>query len=220
MRDIQFITLADDIKVNQITDKGSSVTLSVYPTALYVTSIEINDEKIGLVLIPAEDIDILSQTSLSFKKPSSLSSTDMSKVIYTFITNVVTNSSRASLIFTPTNKVVSVKGAQKLVQQVVKIMLSNAGTNRYNPEEGGDIMSFLGEIVDSQNADFLLAPVEDAVQRTKEFITKNQLGKSIPASERLLSLEITDYTIYDGYLDIKIQLRTLSGETINIPLSI
>ena len=219
MRDIQFITLADKVIVDSVEDKGATITLSVRPTSLYISSIEVTDSQIGLVVIPFSDITILSETTLRFKKPAALASSNFSVALYSFVTTVVTNSDRAQLIFNPTSRVVSTSGTQKLLQQIVKVLLTNSGTNRYHVEEGGDIMSFLGET--STEAEALLAPVADAVQRTKEFIIQQQLAKSIPSSERLLSLEIADYTISgDGYLEIKIRVQTLSGESVNIPLSI
>lgn len=221
MRDIQFITLADKIIVDQVKDLGVTVTLSVRPTSLYVKSIEITDSTFGVELVDSANITILSEFELSFKKPDKLLNSNYSQVLYSFVTSVVTNSDRAELVFNPTARVVSVQGTQKLLQQIVKILLTNSGTNRYNPEEGGDIMSFLGTTTNSPGAEMLLAPVEDAVQRTKEFITQQQLGVTLPPTERLLSLDITDYTIAeDGYLDIKIRVQTLSGDTVNIPLSI
>ena len=221
MRDIQFITLADKIIVNSVQDKGSSVTLSVRPIATFISSIEITDEDIGLVIVPANAITILSSTELRFTKPAELSSSNFEQVLYKFITSEVTNTDRSELIFNPTKRVVSVSGTQKLIQQIVKVLLTNSSSNVYNPEEGGDVMSFLGEVSGSPDPQTLIAPVEDAVQKTKEFIIKEQLGKSIPASERLLSLSITDYNVsLEGYLDIKIRVQTLSGDSINIPLSI
>lgn len=221
MRDIQFITLADKISINSITDNQDTVTMSLRPLALYVSFIEILSNTTGLSIVPSSNITILSSTELRFIKPQELVGQDLNTLSYKFITSVLTDTDRADLIFNPTDKIVSVSGTQKLLQQVVKVLLTNAGSNRYNTEEGGDIMSFLGTVINSTEVQLLLAPVEDAVQRTKEFILQQQLGKSIPPSERLLSLEITDYTVTDyGELDIKVQVQTLAGDSINIPLSI
>ena len=221
MRDIKFISIADKIKVTKLVDNGSTVTINVLPTANYINGIELTDEIYGLAVVPFSAITILSSTSLKFVKPSSHVSSDYTKIDFLFFTNTLTDTNNARLIFNPSERVVSSEGVQKLIQQIVKIILSSAGSNRYALAEGGDLLRSLGSVDNSSDVSYFIASIEDAVERTKQYIVEQQLGQNVPSDERLLSLFVDNYTqTADGYLEVNLSLKTLAGRNVTIPLSI
>lgn len=219
MRDIQFITLVDNIIVTNVLDEGLTVKLSVRPTALTVSGIEITDFTYGVVTLGTSDFTILSSNEVRFDKPKELINSDFALVDYLFITSKLTNTSDAKLLFNPTTRVISVDGLQKLVQQVIKILLSKSGSNRFSTTEGGNLLDGLGGGTD--NIENTIAVIEQSVEQTKTFIRQEQALNATPSAERLSQLEVSEYSVTeDGILNVKITLRTLSGKYTEIPITI
>ena len=219
MRDIQFISLVDNILITEALDEGTTVKLTVRPNALTISGIEITDVEYGIFTLEPADFNIISPTEVRFTKPSALAGSDFSKMLYLFATTKLTNVNDAKLLFNPTTRVVSGVGLQKVVQQVTKILISRTGSNRFSVSEGGNLLENLG--TGTENLENTIAVIEQSIEQTKSFIQQEQSLKRVPSEERLLQLEVSEYSVTeDGILNVKIALRTLSGKMTQIPVTI
>ena len=222
MRDIKFISFADKITVSSIQDDGGpTLIISVIPTSLYVDQIEIIDQKDGIAIISNSNFTILDHKTIRINKPDKMLNTNFAGSEFNFLTSAVTTTDKISLVLTPTNRVKSFSGTQKLIQQVVKILLSEAGSNRFSLGEGGSLLGGLSFVSGSGNISLVIATVSDSIESVESFIIEKQTGQQLSNDERLLSLTAEDFSeTLDGSLEVKIRLRTFAGEDVTIPLAL
>jgi len=222
MRDIKFISLSDKITVSDIKDDGGiTFLLYVSPTSLYVDQIEIIDPIAGIAILHSSDFSILDYQTIKITKPTKMLNTNFNGSTFNFLTSVLTSKDKVKLVLTPTQRVKSYSGTQKLIQQIIKILLSEAGSNRFLIEEGGNLLGGLNLVAGSGNIDLVIASVSDSIDMVEDYIIKKQIGQNVSADEKLLSLQATDFkTTLDGSLEVIISLRTFAGDAITIPLAL
>ncbi len=81
-----------------------------------------------------------------------------------------------------------VEGMDSLLQHFIKLLLQAPGTNVFNPI-GGGILKLAGK--NSVNfGTSIKADLIEAVDRTKNFILKDQANRKIPLSEKMANAEI------------------------------
>ena len=222
MRDIQFISMSDNIKVTLVQDLGDGyITLFVSPTARYIDRVEITSFISGIEVLNFKDYSLMGETSIRFKIPNSLVGQNFENLDYSFLTSTLTSNKKVKLTFSPTMKIKSVSGTQKLIQQIIKILISHRASNRFSKKEGGNLLKSLGNISPEAEGSVVAASVVESLDAVEEFITEKQLGVSIPPDEKLVSLEANRFIpSEDGSLSVIIRLRTLAGDDISIPVQL
>lgn len=129
----------------------------------------------------------------------------------------------ARVVFGPTKNVRKVEGIQKLVQQIVKTILSNVGSNKFTIGEGGGLLNTLGGNLSEGARSQIGAAVANAVSKTESQVLLAQSNSvGILASERLASLRVGAVTFVEDNLEVRADVRliTYSGTSINIPLTL
>ncbi len=120
----------------------------------------------------------------------------------------------------PTTNITKVEGLQKLVQQLLKFMLSNSGSNRFSPSEGGDVLRALGVSMDPNAKAQIAAVFTEAASRAEQYFLAAQVGRALPPSERLLSFKFSRVS-FDADTQQAVaylRLMTYAGQAISVPL--
>jgi len=123
------------------------------------------------------------------------------------------------------NQVGSVEGLLKLSQQVVKVMLSKARSNRFSLGEGTSLMGLLGE---TNTVIKVSETMTEVLEATESYILKKQSNAitgffSLTPSldDKLSSLSLISVNINEDSPDrveMIVQMRTLSGDAVTIPM--
>lgn len=108
------------------------------------------------------------------------------------------------------------QGIEKMVQIFTKLVMQTPGTDKFAPDEGGGLLSFVGRNVEGGTDKALTAAVVSAVSRTKDLmISKQNKNQRIPPDERLLTAN-TDRVGFDPStttLAAVVSLTAVSGQT-------
>jgi len=220
VRDIQFISMVDKLLVTSIEDidGASPRTLRVYGKRGFKSAqrVEINDYGVDSFTV-VSDMQLLVVPGSLF---DDVETSRMSAVVHS---SKLTSTDSMTLTLAPTKHTKSVSGVQKLVQQVVKVLLTNLGSNRFAPDEGGDLLRLVGESFSEDAMSQISAAVSQSITLTSRYILAEQAkrGKAA-ASERLMALTLEGVT-YDsavGEVAAKIRLTTMTGSTVDIPLAL
>lgn len=169
-----------------------------------------------------DNFEIISDTYIMVYPPTLFSRISLDDMVFA-VTSASYTGGPARVTFGPTKNVRKVEGLQKLVQQVVKTLLSNAGSNRFTEGEGGDLLSTLGATMSQDARAQITAAVASSVSRTEAQIFAAQSGAiGLRASERLLSLQIGGVNFFEDNLEVRANVRmvTYAGTSINIPLTL
>ena len=120
------------------------------------------------------------------------------------------------------NTIKSLTGIQKLVQQFIKLLLQSPGTNLFNKDAGGGLLSMIGK-----NTDGLTQPITsdivDAVNRTKNYIiAKQSRNKRIPLDERLMDVSVNGISVGSDKVSVSVNLllTNMTGRSSSASLSI
>jgi len=215
--DIQFLSIADDIRVlsaSEVLDSDPrAVRLVCDGDVRYAKTVSIN----GLDIT---DFSAVSDRTLLVFPGDSFEDTTTSQMAITIVSSRWTSGNRVRLVFTPTFNITKVTGVQKLIQQLVKSMLSNSGSNRFNRAEGGDVLRALGLTLDPSSKAQLAAVFTEAASRTETQFIAAQAGRALPPSERLLSFTFTRVSFNPesqqavAYLSV----TTYAGQAVSVPL--
>tara|TARA_Y100000034_G_scaffold31466_2_gene38472 strand:- start:753 stop:1415 length:663 start_codon:yes stop_codon:yes gene_type:complete len=215
--DIQFLSIADDIRViSAVEVEGAdprALRLVCDGDVRYAKTVSINDLDIA-------DFSAVSDRALLVVLGDRFEGTTVGQMTFTIISSRWTSGQRVRLVFTPTLNVTRVRGIQKLVQQVLKSLLSNSGSNRFNKSEGGDVLRALGLTLDPNSKAQIAAVFTEAASRTEEQIISAQVGRSLPASERLLSFSFSrvSFNPESQQAVAYLSLITYAGQTVSVPL--
>tara|TARA_Y100000310_G_scaffold336787_1_gene422280 strand:+ start:475 stop:1137 length:663 start_codon:yes stop_codon:yes gene_type:complete len=215
--DIQFISIADDIKVLSATDVENAdpraVRLICDGDVRYAQTVSIN----GLDIT---DFSVVSNRTLLAFPGDTFDGTTVAQMTFTIISSRWTSGSRIRLVFTPTLNITKVEGMQKLVQQLLKSMLSNSGSNRFVPSEGGDVLRALGLSLDPNAKAQIAAVLTEAASRTEQHFIAAQAGRALPPSERLLSFQFSKVSFEEDSQQAVAYLRliTYAGQAVSVPL--
>ena len=215
MKDLQVISFVDLIEVDfaeKPTAYSETLYVTVSPLATYVNSIIINN-------IPMTSYTILSTNMIQITLPEILKTEPLSNLSYVFTTSVLTALRNTDLLFTPgTTSLSSVSGIQKLSQQVIKLLLTTYGSNRWYPNQGAHLLGSLGEIIDMQG---IAAELTESIRAVSNHLISEQVAQSLPADERLLSLSLESIEVKDKDAVIaKMKLVSSAGSNYEIPIAL
>jgi hypothetical protein len=216
-RDIQVISVVDDLQVLEVTEIENAVprTIRILGKKGFNSAqrVEIND-------FGVDSFTIVSDKVLLAAPGSVFDTTPVSQMKISVLAGELTSALRARLVFGPTRRTKVVEGIQKLIQQVVRVILTRVGSNRFNPGDGGGLLQVIGSSLAADSRGKIAAGVARAISLTKEQITSAQASVSMPSNEKLLNLELVgiDYNEADLEVTARVSLTTFAGQSITIPL--
>ncbi len=217
--DLQFLSLVDDLIILSATEVENSsprsVRLLCEGDVRYTKVVEVNG-------IETTNFSIASARSLIVTLDSTFDDTDISDLSFAAVSSRWTSGQKVRLKFTPTVTLTRVTGTQKLIQQLVKALLSGKGTNRFNRTEGGDILTALGKTLDPSAKTQIASIFSEGAAAVESMFIASQAGKKIPPSERLLSFSFTRVSFDETSMQAVAYLRvvTYSGKSVSVPLVI
>lgn len=218
-RDFQFISVVDDLQVVGVEEIADAI-----PRAIRV----IGDrgfnsaQRVEINSFGVDDFIIVSDTLLLVSPPDSVFgavSADQMRVVV--VAGQLTSTRKARLVFGPTRRTRTVEGTQKLIQQVVKEFISDVGSNRFRPGDGGNILRMFGKTLTSAGQTEIAAALSQGASRVQEaFLTRQALSRKLQPSERLLKFEVSGVQFNAAASEVVAQLRlvTFVGRSFEIPL--
>lgn len=105
-----------------------------------------------------------------------------------------------------------VRGAQRLMQEFLRILMRTPGSNKFHRDSGGGLGQRVGKNLTNSSA----ADITVSVNNTARYIVSKQTPvRNIPPSERLLTAEVTavDTNLDTGVLQATILLTNHTGES-------
>ena len=105
----------------------------------------------------------------------------------------------------------AVAGNPSAIQLVAKILLTDPGTDLFNPSSGGGLTRVLSRRVTDDNFSTLQAEMGMAIMRAEQEIRASQAGTSLPARERLKSIEVRRLVYGGGTWTIDLKLTMEDG---------
>ena len=221
MRDIRFISISDAIQVLdyfEIEDSSPRTLKIIADSGMqYANRVYING-------LGTNAFTVVSGVALLVTVPDAAKSLTISEMDVSVSSSRLTSrKGRTTLNFGPTKVLSSVSGIQKLVQQVVKDLLSDVSSNRFDTAAGGGLLKSLGSVSFTPTAaNKISASIQAAVSNTSATFQRNQLGSSAPAEEQLLSLEVASVNFDEttGTAFATIRLVSFAGVDFTIPLAL
>ena len=103
-------------------------------------------------------------------------------------------------------------GIEKLVQNFVKLLLQRKGSDPYNLEAGGDLLSLVGVVMTAGIESGLGASVSRGVDSVFRFMQKEQAKHpGIPTVERIASAQLFGLTLDPGGTGATVRIHLLSA---------
>lgn len=216
--DYQFVSMVDDLAVDDVVDLAGADprTLRVAGRGGFLSAQRVFVNDYGI-----DDFTVVSDQILLVRLTDLFASTPVFQMTVSVAAGELTNTNKVRLLFGSTRKTRKVNGLQKLVQQVVKMLLSAAGSNRFDPGEGGDVLRALGGSLEVGAGPRLSADLSRALSAIEEQLISSQASEqNLPAIERLLSLRLSGLSFNTEAQSVtaSIRLVTFSGNSIEVPL--
>jgi hypothetical protein len=219
-KDLQFVAIVDDIVVVDVSEVDGAVPrtirVQVRTGARDAVRLQVNGYAVDAFTI-ASDTVILAVPGAFL---DGVAVEDMSVLVFS---GRWTGSEKVRLALGPTMNIRPVEGVQKLVQQVVKGILSNTGSNRFAPEEGGDLLRGLGRSLSPSSRAQIATIVAQAVSLTEVNMLSRQSGfQNLRLSEKLLRLTLQGLEFSEETMEVRARIRlyTMAGTISDIPLTL
>lgn len=201
--------------------KGKITILSKDPIILAIYGEKFQQARFVFINdIELSTFNIISNTQIQITVPSILP-LDQIKTISVLSELFVLDKTNL-IYFDLGNTIKSLTGIQKLVQQFIKLLLQSPGTNLFNKDAGGGLLSMIGK-----NTDGLTQPITsdivDAVNRTKNYIiAKQSRNKRIPLDERLMDVSVNGISVGSDKVSVSVNLllTNMTGRSYSASLSI
>jgi len=216
--DIQVISVVDDLQVLGAVDiEGAEPrTLRVVGRGGFNSAQRVIINNFGV-----DTFLIVSDTVLLVEPGPSLSNVLVENMDIVVVSNALTTSRRARLFFGPTKRLKRVSGVQKLIQVVVKMLLTNSNTNKFRLSEGGNLLKLLAFPLTASSRNRIVTGLSQAVTSVEEQLVSTQTtARGLATDERLLSLSLGDVVFLEESLEVQatIRLTTFAGNTVSVPL--
>lgn len=218
--DLLFVSVVDDLDVVSVdeVDGASPRTLRVQGRAGFRAAqrVDINGYKV-------DDFTVSSDRVLYARPGTNLANVAAGDMRATVYAATWSGQHRVRLLFGLTHRTRAVSGVQKLVQHVVKGILSSSGSNRFAPEEGGSLLRSLGQTLSPDAKGQIATIVSHAISTTETNLLSAQASDtSLPLNERLLRLQLLAVDFLETEMEVTatVRLQTMAGATVDIPLSL
>lgn len=216
--DIQVISVVDDLQVigQQEIEGADPRAIRLVGSGGFVNAqrIIINDFGIDSFLVVSDFVILVNPGP-------TLDAVPVEQMDIVVVASQLTNTRKARLFFGPTKRLKRVSGVQKLIQHVVKILLSNSNSNKFQLSEGGNLLRLTGLSLSSASKSRIASNLSQAVSATEEQLTAAQSGATgLASDERLLSLSLGDVTFNEETLEViaTIRMVTFAGRNVSVPL--
>lgn len=217
--DVQICSLVDSLQVLEAVEvvdaSPRSIRLRTRSGFRDAQRVYINDYAV-------DNFNIINDSYIMVYPPTLFAEIPLDEMVFAVTSSSYTGGP-ARVTFGPTKNVRQVDGLQKLVQQVVKTLLSSVGSNKFTVGEGGGLLSSLGTTMSLSARAQVSAAIASSVSRTESQIFAAQGGVlGLQASERLLSLQVGAVNFFEDNLEVRADVRlvTYAGTSINIPLTL
>ena len=216
--DIQVISVVDDLQVIGAVELEGAV-----PRAIQVTGSGgfVNAQRVIVNEFGIDTFVLVSDRVLILEPGPELAGVAVEDMEIVVVSSVLTNTRRARLFFGPTKNLKRVTGVQKLIQIVVKILLTNTNSNKFRMSEGGDLLRLLGFTLTETARSRLVSSLARAISSTEEQLFSSQASATgLGTDERLLSLTLGDVIFLTDTQEIEATIRmvTFAGRTVSVPL--
>lgn len=191
MIDLKILTIQDILTVH-----GVEFLPGVSPLSLLITGDNLNEaSRILINDVESPEHVIVSSTRVMAQVPSSETRSILRKLV---VLAERPSSTRSSLLsFELKSSMRTLQGIERLVQLFCKLCLQTPGSDKFNPAEGGGLLSLIGSNISRHEVKGLQASIVGAISRTRDQILARQSRNNrIPADERLLSAQ-TDAVGFD-----------------------
>lgn len=180
MKDIKIIAIKDILTVSR-----ADLVPNFSPPTLSLTGLKfLQADQVIINDIPSPEFMVLSDTKLLAQIPDSQTKTSIRRVTV-FATKPFPD--RKSLLRFEAGNISSFQGLERLVQHFTKILIQTPGSDRFNPTEGGGVLSLIGTVVGKKDSTALRSAIVSAVGRARDqIVTKQSRTPQISPDERLL----------------------------------
>jgi len=209
MKDYPLLAFHHSAKIDNIDFFGES-TLSLDIRGKEFTNIA----SVLLNGFRCENFIVMSTTRILADIPQQVIGKPLTSI--TVLKNSVSDSNSAIISFESSLPPLNFTDSTFLVQRYLKILLTNKGTDLFNPNYGGDLLTLVGEAsVDTDRSNLsALAGLyaDDAAQQLKA----EQANSSDSASSQLKSVTVVEaaYNRATTSLDLKLSIEALDGTTV------
>jgi phage baseplate assembly protein W len=123
-------------------------------------------------------------------------------------------------IFTFSRKPRIFSGVHKLAQSISKVLLTAPGSDRYSPELGSGLLTSLNSPVGRNELEEARRDISISVSVLEDRLIAAQTGLTLPADEKLQSLDIVliDFDFSDGGWDIRLRVVSEAGNSVSVNL--
>ena len=215
--DIQFLTLVDDIRVTAQAEVADSTPRAILLTCdrdvRFASSVDIN----GLY---SASFAIASSRTLLVYPGDQFADVPVEEMSISVLSSRWTSGERVRLRFSPSLSINRVTGTQKLIQQLVKSLLTDNRSNRFDTSEGGSIMRGLGLMLDSDNKAQIASILSEGATRVEQQFIADQAGKKVHPSERLLAFSLSQVSFDESSQQVvaSFDVVTYAGSSTSLPL--
>lgn len=181
MLDIKIIAIKDILPVNKV-----SFVFGMSPRSLRIEGSNLlQADEVIINDIPSPEFMSVSNSKIIAQVPDSQKESTIRKI--SVLATKPSPDRRSILRFDVGRTITSIKGIEKLIQYFTKMLLQTPGSDRFNPADGGGLLSMVGRAVSKNDSKSLQASVVSAVSRTREQVIarQNKIAR-IPPDERLL----------------------------------
>ena len=216
--DLQILQMVDTLQVLEFEEVAGSSPRAVDVLGvggmLSASSVYVNG-------LSVPNFEILSDYYLRVTLDPPFSDTPVSGMDISVASNKLTSTRAVTLVFGfPMTSMSRVSGIMKLVQQVLKCLLSDGGSNRYSPSDGGGLVQMIGGSMTEDASARVGSAVANAISTTSDLVISAQANESLPDDEKLLALSLSgvSFNSSDQSVYASIRLVTYAGTIITIPL--
>jgi hypothetical protein len=214
MKDLQVISVVDDFLIDSVTQADDSPRTVL----LYAAGGGLDEAQRVLVNdLGVDTFTSLSRYQISVVLPETVKDLPLNEMTFAVLGSYATGRRRVRLLHGFTRRPAAVSGVQKLVQHVVRTLLTTQGTNRFEVTRGGNLVSQLNGL-DEGGGDLAIIMAQ-ATQSTEQYIRAMQRGaRSLPLDERLRSLRFGGLDYGSGEVTALVHLETFAGVQNSFPV--
>jgi phage baseplate assembly protein W len=216
--DIQVISVVDDLQVisQEDIEDAEPRTIRVVSRGGFNNAQRVIINNLGL-----DSFLIISDTVLLVEPGSSFDNVPVQNMDIVVVSSALTGTRRARLFFGPTKRLKRVNGVQKLIQHIVKMLLTNSNTNKFRLSEGGNLLKLLAFPLTPASQSRIVTGLSQAISSVEDQLVSSQTASvGLAADERLLSLSLGEVVFLQETLEVQatVRLVTFAGNTVNVPL--
>lgn len=213
MKDLQAIAVVDDLQVRTATliDENPRTALLYAHEGGFLDAQRVLVNDFGV-----DSFSVLSDYQISVVLPSTVAALDLPEMSFSVLGSYATGRRRVRLLHGFTRRPAALSGTQKLVQQVVRTLLTTQGSCRFEVGRGGNLVSRLDSALEGGGD--LAIILAQAVQSTEQYFLAKQRGVRFPPEERLRSLRFEGLEYGDVEATALIRLESAAGSKNSIPV--